>query len=306
MSVYPKRLLPGEPVFLHVRVPCRRPRRPMMRILLEHPGGDTVLVHAFQPLVLPMVPETPGEEAPPTHGLRRTSPVYLAARHLVGADGDSDAMVEIIRTTQQSVHFHHALDTGADWALGRYRIHLEMRSDGRVRGSDTAREAWFALERLSLQSVGRSGDTGTAVVRNHGPLPVPARVCGLGRGEMWSRDVRLPPGDTELAFRGRPAWLLYSDDRQSLLLGDARSPHSLRNEALAWSDRPDTGTVLVHGARTDAPGWTLEGKARDLWLRADGLVQRDELRTAEDARAYDELHAQGLILEIPASTGAGA
>ncbi|MGH8032264.1 MAG: hypothetical protein ACREO8_07850 [Luteimonas sp.] len=299
MSVYPKRVVPGEPVFIHVRIKSRIPRRPLMRVLLENPSGSIRPLTQFQPFVFPApMPDTTDTSGHP-ESLRRTSPVYLAARHLIGGDGDLDSMAAMIEKMQESVHFHHIHHTGEDWPLGRYRIHLEMRSNGVVWPSDTAKEAFFHLERVKLRDVkpGRSG--GVATVENLSPHPVPARLCSIGAKTMWNRGLLLPPGVSKLRYKGRQGYLLYSDDRQVLPLTPAGSPHCLRNEAYTWRDAAGEDTVSIYGADARAPGWTLTGASRQTWLRANGLIQRRELRQPADAREYDALVREGLLLEIP-------
>ena len=143
MSVFPKRVVAGEQVIVHVRAKAQRICRPKMRVLLERPCGATVLMNEFHPLIFP-IPRAPvGASEDDAVGMRRVSPVYLLARQLVGKDGDLDSMQASIRKMQTSSHFQFAWRIGSDWAPGKYRVHIEMRCDGVVLSSDTLSEAYF-------------------------------------------------------------------------------------------------------------------------------------------------------------------
>ena len=295
MSIYPKRIIPGESVFVHVRVKSPMLGRPLVCIHLEDPRGDRRLIKEFKPIIFPIRTETANNAV--SDELRRVEPVYLSARHMVGNNGSIDAMLEGLRKMLTSVHFHFHHPMPSNCIPGRYMIHIEMRIGGQVFSSDTAKDAYFFVDSLRLKTSKLTKYGGKSVVVNEGPLAVPAIVAGVDYNEMSTDKVMLDPGHNEIEFNGKLGFLRYSEDRHTIRLSSSDAPFCVRDESLAWSICSKTRNILIFGRESSTPGWELSGKCKEIWIAASGLVLRDEIRSPENADSYDEMLAQGLLLE---------
>lgn len=298
MSVYPKRLRQGETLYVHVRVRSVIPRRPLIRVHLEDPTGARTEIGHFHPWIFPAADDTAIEPASLPGSLQRVSPVYLLARHLTGPDGDAGSMLAMLEKTRSSTHFHLHHTLADDAPLGRYQVHIEMRSNGRVWGSDTASDAYFHVESVQRMEQPPGAVGGRALLLNPGPVVVPACVVSIDDDTLWRRGTELNPGPNVVNFRGARGYILYSDERHVLALHPTEELFCMRNEALAWRDDPDQDSVWIHGESSDVQGWALSGPSRRIWKAANGMTGRSLLRTPAQSREYDAMLAEGLLLEI--------
>ncbi|MBK0024538.1 hypothetical protein IAE57_00015 [Stenotrophomonas sp. S48] len=207
-------------------------------------------------------------------------------------------MLAILEKTRSSTHFHLSHTLADDAPLGRYQVHIEMRSNARVWCSDTASDAYFHVESLQRMDDPQGATGGRALLLNPGPVVVPACVVSIDDGTLWRRGVELSPGTNVVSFRGARGYVLYSDERHVLSLHHAEEPLCIRNEALAWRDDPDQDSVWIHGESSDAQGWALSGSSRRIWKAANGMIGRSALRIPAQSREYDAMLAEGLLLEI--------
>jgi len=299
MSVYPKRILAGESIFVHTRASVRSPGMAFIRVLLEDPSGAMVTINEHRPTLFPATADRNAHGVTLEPEMRRVHPVYLAARHLVGVDGDIDSMLASLFKTRDSVHFHCAHPLADDAVPGKYRIHIEMRSRGRLLTSDTAKDAFFFVDKVSIREPRQSARGGGAIVINHAPHRTPARIVGMGARFMWAREIVLDPGENRVRFQGRRGFLVHGEGRHVWPLVHEGAKHAVRNEMLPWHVCPSSGDVLVHGHAPDEEGHVLTGKAKEVWILATGLSSREELVSVAGPSMYRRMVDDGLILEVP-------
>ena len=120
------------------------------------------------------------------------------ARH--GAP-DSGGLVRSLTGLGAGVHWyvHRAVPEGA--ALGRYRVEVEVWTDGECSRDDD----WFFVERLEPLGWAWAGERYLVTIRNPSPEPVPARLHELDRARspqsLCIRPLCIPALTTYCASR---------------------------------------------------------------------------------------------------------
>jgi hypothetical protein len=232
-------------------------------------------------------------------GLAKSTPLLMLGDLLGGSE---DLFAALARFTG-GLHCYATYKLPASAQPGRYRVSLEVVTDGVATGSRTEEYDHFFVEDLRLVgAVARRGRR-VARVRNRSPEPVPAHLVDVvaaasGRPRYLERTIELAPrAISEIPLESATALLFYGEYREILVLGGGRGAFCVRNPRLQW--REGRGTIHVIAADS-AEGAELDGPARQIWLRAGGFVRRDEVRNRANSKTYDEMLRRRLILEIAA------
>jgi hypothetical protein len=300
MSIFPRHVVPGQATTIHLRVAVTSPCFPLARVSIRAPDGGVVFQDSR--LLLGCLPAPATECAPPgsqqcSEGMSESPPLLLLAQHLSADTGDCAELIAFLRGMAHSLHTYWHFRVPDDAALGCYPVELGVSVDGQLSSSATASNDRIFVERLELEDCAPASGGVSARIRNGSPHPVRARLHELSRGPAGLRAniqaIELPAlATTTLRAGGERAFLSYAEGGGQLWLTAGGAGVVIRDPSCAWLRSKDERVVVTH--RVSRRSFTLSGRPRDIWLRADGIAQRAELE-ALDATAFGALLGAGLL-----------
>ena len=301
VSIFPKKLKPGGTVTLHRRAHAKAPAWYHLRHSILFPDGNEVSLGEGPFFCCPQ----PG--APEEHELLKQSdhifqapPLLMASRYLESESRNQDFFLDALVGLRDASHFYSTYTLPSDSPLGRYRYKLEFLVNGVVRESATADADFFFVEKLELENVVYAGLSREATVLNPSPEPVVAVFHEYhDEGGTMQSSRRL----VEMAAHGRKqfsftgfATLSYLGGTETLFLKAEEDPLCLRNPAYRTLKKSNSEAYAFDSSQEVA--YEFRGLAAAIWTRADGFHTRAMLRTSENESAYDELKAQGHLVEL--------
>jgi hypothetical protein len=304
MSIFPKRTAQGRTITIHVRAQLSRLGVADLRLSVTDPAGVTTIVRQEQVLLFPR-PDQPDVEgdARLALGLYREPPLLLVSQLVDGyLKGRSEKFQDFYRIINRNIHFYSACSLPGNAIPGRYQVALEILSGGRQIAAESARTEHFFVDRVRRVSVEPSRTGTTAYVENESAERTPVRIVEPVDDERMTSRIMVLPGRSVVPIHisREKAFLFYAEDSEWIFVGPLASPLCVRNQTLIPVIGAEAGTMYL--ARDPAEeGYALSGAAKEIWDKAGGLAQRDELRTAENAAIYDELVRTGILAEVPTS-----
>jgi hypothetical protein len=275
VSVYPKRNAPGDKIGLHNRVKLTKPGKPTIVTNVFDPFGRSVYSREFAPTIFPTSLSSENAVTAATNNkveIERVHSVYLTARHLIGNDGNFNAMVSNLRKLGSSVHFHEFMELSLDCEPGKYTVKTHMYFNGDVVASDTVGDDFFYVDCLRACLLETDGSQTSIEVTNLGSEIVPARIILLRNEQTFAKRLAFGPGKTTIENIEGQATLVYCEGRKVISLIQAGSAVFVRNHRLPWTECKTTSDILIY-AEQGSVGWKLNGTARELWLSADGVSE---------------------------------
>ncbi|MDJ0841333.1 MAG: hypothetical protein QNK37_32785 [Acidobacteriota bacterium] len=300
MSIFPKKARRGDRVTIHHAMLAQKVKEfvfPYVRLGVKDPAGDWTPLFEGHLMKMPKVSPTVSEPGA-SGNLRRSLPIHVLAGYL-STGSKRQQLTEILEGIPDAVHRYFVYEVPADARPGRYEVISELYVNGRKRLSGTRDEDFFFVEELTVNSVESHGDGWRVRVTNLSQEPVQVALAAYGQDDFQMR-IHTIPGDVEtsLAYDQAETFLVWSEGRVVQPLFDRSEPLCLRNQRYTvFRDKEDADAVFIMDAETE-DGFRLEGRARSLMLAADGKTTRSRLRTGETEEIYDELVANGLIVEI--------
>ncbi|WP_315814859.1 hypothetical protein [Paraflavitalea speifideaquila] len=149
-----------------------------------------------------------------------------------------------------------------------------------------------------------SHSPGEIIIHNPGPEPVPAKLITYASGRYQQPEAidvcYIEAGDKRhITTTAKSIFLVYSEERIIIPLHTGQQPRALRNQQHHALYKEEAGEAVTYILpRAGEIAWRLTGVQRAFWELADGMTGAEQLR-ATDSNAYDEMLAQGLIIEIP-------
>jgi hypothetical protein len=306
VSIFPRRVVPGGAVTLHVAMRSPPVQFGHLRVSVRDPRGRVAVVSECPFLSVPSVGRRAAKRLAIAPGVLEVPPLVLVADRLRGdLDGGDTDLLSTLQAMTASTHRYATYDVPADALPGRYFMVAEVFADGRRAISQSAPSDCFVVESLRLAGMRGRGRRRAALVDNPSTEPVPAKLCELrDRGAhivCTSRMVVLPADrQTEIPCARTATFLFYAGDRAWLSLRDRGAPLCVRNPRCAWVVREDGVDEVYVRHPGEERIHVLRGPAKAVWDAANGLLGRDELRRGARTRAYDLLVRRGLIHELAA------
>ena len=309
MSIFPKRLTPGNSVTFHARFPTTSatetlhiPRFPLLRASCRSPDGETFLVSQWQPCIQMRAEDRIDRPVASPPGIRAGNPLLATVDHLMPAGGKPrERLAHELREIASSAHFYHQIVVPAGAALGRWETQLETWLDGHYGESQNA----FWVEFIEVQHVTANDDTLRVILHNESPEPTPARMvrADAQEGQVEHRTIVIPGRKTlEIVVDWPKAHLLFAGGTSVIPLGRPGDAYCLRNPAIPWlGDLENRTASLFLGSLALKPedGVLLQDEAFGIWIQSDGSTLSSEIRTTSNARTYAAMIERELIQELP-------
>lgn len=235
--------------------------------------------------------------------LKKSNPLIMLASYLRGG-ANKEMLVDILTNIQNGRHFYFTYEVAQDGPLGKYVLLSEVHSEGQTWYSKTAKDDFFFIEKVSLTHTEVNAHGGTTCVVNHSPEPVSIRVCEYSYSESPAATKNLIheiPGHGEkvIRFSSPATCILYNEERITLPVVNDGDKLVVRNQNLLQLPVKVFGENVTYAwnKQTDET-FELEGAAKAVWEKANGLHTRQVIRTGEAVEIYDELLQKGMIKEL--------
>lgn len=306
MSIFPKRAAPGETVTIHWNFNTAHltdvHNCPWVRIGVQAPDGTITML--FEDHVLGL-PDPPQEEEQELAGkqlkyLNKSLPLLIISDYLSG-QLKRERLIEILQNIQSGRHYYFTYQLPENAPLGKYTLISEVHSGGEIRKSKTAADDFFLVEKVTLRELVESNGSSHAVVINHSPEKTPVKIVNcqpLTTGKMKTRvDVfEMDGGEEKSVSLATPlVFLLYNEERKVVPLTKHAPDFLLRNQQILEMNRADGKTYLMK--KDSEEGYALSQPAKDLWNKANGLLNLDGL-SKQELEAYKALKSENLISTI--------
>jgi hypothetical protein len=294
MSIFPKRIGPGETVTIHLNIFARHKEKiifPYIRSVIHTPTGkEALLFDGYTPCF-------PASGTEPN--LNKEFPFLLIANQT--RFKSEDEVNDIITRIASGTHYYFQYTLPPDAEPGKYEVETELWIDGIDIKSTTNSEDFFHVEKIDLLETVNHTDQRKARIINHSPEPMPARLIKVRHaGSCESSTLQLAPLTvTEIFFRER-AFLLYNEERKCLSLDPLHDQLLIRNQK--WFSKEATeevqrSTYAMHADNGEVV--ILTGKTKELWDNADKGI---DMATPEDKEFIKEMRKAGLLDYVKLST----
>lgn len=309
MSIFPKRTVRGKGITIHWNFNTAHLKGthifPFVRIGVKLPDGKIEMLHEGNILALP---DATGEsnnniEKSPYKYLNKNTPLLVLAEYLSGAS-KKEVLVDILSAIQAGRHYYFQYPVPPEAPLGKYTLISEVHSNGEVRYSKTAEEDYFFVEQLSIEGIEKCEGQYTATVFNESPEKIPVKIvqCIYRNKELTTEmDVlELPPlKKTAIHYKSKNTFLIYNEEREIRSLASEGGIFPLRNQRCLSLEKGENMESSIYVLPKDSDvSFKLEGIARDIWQKADGLSTRKYTDDPDYRKMYDEMIQNGLIEEM--------
>jgi hypothetical protein len=306
MSIFPKRTVAGNSVTIHwnLHAPMDQatPLCPLIRIGIIDPAGQLTMLFEGHVLVMPgtgLPAPTYLEQENKLLYLNKHTPLLLLASFLSGGQ-PREKLVQVLGNIQAGRHYYFTWMVPPDALPGKYQLLSEVHINGSVKYSGTAKDDFFYVEQVtaSVDAQGR------VTINNHSAEPVPVKLVHYAPGQHTSpldiQVLEIPaaghyevdPGDRELL-------LVYNEERIVLMLHGLGQKRCVRNQQFPWCSKQEGGEDVIYVLPKEGEtGYRLTGVQQQLWMAADGMSTRQQLRHSNNSALYDEMVANRLIEEI--------
>ena len=304
MSIFPKRTVRGKTVTIHWNFNTAHLKEaaicPLVRIGVIDPNGNTTMLIEKHLLALPAVEINQTSEQPLF--LNKNLPLLIIADYLSGR-AKKEVLVDILQNIQSGRHYYFSYEIPKDAPLGKYTLLSEVYNGGKRRLSKTAADDFFFVEEVSAQYLGESEKGHSALLYNHAEESVPVKIIDYCIGnKVMSQDLQvfeLGANEEKIVYFQYPdSYLSYNEERvlMPLTKPNATAWCIKNQQLLELSKNNGQEFFLLHPETNET--YTLSAEQASLWLLADGMHYREELRTEALAKIYDDMLALGLIQEI--------
>jgi len=309
MSIFPKRTIPGSQVTIHwnLSVPPQLQQHscPFVRIGVTDPAGNTTMLLEEYIPVLPSVGSTlPVEDTGEKSllYLNKNTPLLLLAAYLSGRR-QREKLVEILQNIQSGRHYYFTYPVPADARPGKYTLLSEIHVDGITKYSGTAADDFFLVEKIGVENMVQAGLPLVALITNYSPETTPIKILRYQPGRpVLPADVQVIelPGNSsrEVVVTSPDLFLCYNEERVLVPLYALQQSRSIRNQQLLYTCKKENEEEVVYVLhKEEDTGYRLTGQQREIWLKADGLISREQI-VAGNEDVYNEMLASGLIIEL--------
>jgi hypothetical protein len=306
MSLFPRHLVEGQILSIHLRLSPCEPCFPLLQLRIEDPSGRTVLQSWQQQATwAPLVNTSSHSPTALLPGIYEVPPLLMVADYLRQEVRNQAALVGLLQDIGHSRHWYtHWTIPGAAMA-GKYEVKVSAWLDGREYPSPTAADDHFFVERLFVDSVERTSAGLTAHIRNDSPentkilIHRAARANNSADGRDLCGEVhkQVLPGNavSALILASESTIVTYAEGSTRLWLQPPEDRPYIRHHACAWAYTHDDA-VAIACHRTNKT-YALSGSAKQIWLAADGLTPSSLLR-ALNLPAVEQLLRLELLLPV--------
>lgn len=234
-----------------------------------------------------------------TNDHKKQTPLLVLASYLATPQ-QREKLIEILTNIQNGRHYYFTWQVPTDAVPGKYTLLSEMYIDGTVKHSGTASEDFFYIEQLNIGVHAK----GEVLIHNPGPEPVPAKlIYYLANNHQHPESIEvfyIAPGEHRAVnTAGKSVFLVYNEERITIPLHTWQQPRVLRNQQHLFLQKEKEGELLSYVLpREGETAWRLSEQQWKIWQAADGMGNAAMVREKHSA-GYDEMIAQGLIVEIP-------
>jgi hypothetical protein len=306
MSIFPKRTIPGQNVTIHwnLHAPALSGEHlyPFVRIGVRDPRGNTIMLFEGHIPVLPSIGAPVSTDAANENTLlylNKNTPLLVLASYLSGRQ-KRERLIKLLENIQSGRHHYFTYPVPADALPGKYSLLSEIHIDGITKYSGTAEEDFFYVESINIDvSVPQ-----TAMLTNLSPELLPIKILFYEAGRaIQSSDVQvfeLKGNESKpISLDAGNMYLCYNEERIIIPLSSPAATHSIRNQQLLTLHKKEETEEAVYVMHKDEDiSFRLTGVTKEIWLKADGLITRQTLRTENQQNEYDEMLANKLIIEI--------
>lgn len=306
MSIFPKRTIPGSTVTIHWNFNTAHLKDiavcPFVRIGVIDPQGKITMLAEKHFLALPAIqPSSTGTDQQLQY-LNKNLPLLVMADYLSGMH-KKEVLVDILQNIQSGKHYYFTYPVPDNAILGKYTLLSEVYSGGACRLSKTAPDDFFYVEKLSVTPGSKTEAGYYAEIVNHSPEKTPVKIVDYKPGNL------ITPGCLQVfelkEFEKRTvrvqyphSYLSYNEEREMLpLTYTLADPPCIRNQQLLELNKHNSNEIFLLSRDSDHT-YKLTGIEAGIWLLADGVHRRSDIRTKDCADAYDSMMASGLIREL--------
>jgi len=304
MSIFPKRITPGETVTIHWNFNTANlidfHVLPWVKIGVRSPHEKVTILFEDHVLGLPDEPKDLKTEEPRLKYLNKNVPLLLLADYLSGKH-KKEKLIEILENIQSGRHYYFSYKVPENAPLGKYKLISEMYINGELKFSKTAADDFFLVEKVLFKGMYRSGNKNKAVIVNHSPETTPVKIVGCTPLDSGKIKTTVNVFEIEALEEKRVRlyaplnFLLYNEERKVTPLQEGSRDYLLRNQQVLELNKNDGNIYLLK--KHSEEGYQLTEPAKALWRKSDGLLNKNNL-SAQELEAYHELMAEGLIKEI--------
>lgn len=301
MSIFPKRTIPGKTVTIHWNFNTSHLNGahlyPLVKIGVKDPKGNITML--FQDHVIAFPDQKEGKKEPhqKLKYLNKNIPLLVLADYLEGPC-KREKLVEILNNIQSGRHYYFTYAVPDDAPLGKYSLISEVHNNGNVKYSKTRLDDHFWVEKVSLVNLMGKGSERTAVVCNHSEEPTPVKIvsCSIdanGNMETKMEAFEMSPKDSKsISISEEKAFLLYNEEREIVVLTEESPTYLIKNHEILSISKKNGSDCLIE-KEGDGAYW-LSPEAKDLWDKADGLLNKNNL-SEKEKMVFQEMEEQGLI-----------
>ena len=308
MSIFPKRTIAGSNVTIHwnfnTTAIIGEHLCPFVSIGVIDPLGNITMLLEEYVLVLPSITkERYGDpNKNPTTFLEKNIPLMLLADYLSGRQ-KREKLVEILENIQSGRHSYFTYVVPENAVPGKYKLLSEVHIDGVTKYSRTAEEDFFYVEKITITSDDKVG-TSNIMITNHSPEPSPVKIISYQPGcTITNADIQILElsgnESKKISNSGKQQFLSYNEERIIIPLHDLEGRRCVRNQQLLSTNKKLENDELIYVMHKEKElGFKLTGATKDIWMKADGITTKEDIRTESNYEAYDEMIANQLIFEI--------
>ncbi|MBV8326815.1 hypothetical protein [Chryseobacterium sp.] len=298
MSIFPKRTIPGKTVTIHWAIALESekniPQFPLIRLGVQSPDGSIVSLCDQHIMLLPEPKKEQREkkEIRMSNNLPRNTPLLILADYLSGKK-KKEKLVEMLKHIHFSRHFYFQYSLAEDALPGKYKLISEIYLEGECYTSRTAEEDFFYVDKIRT-----TYDNGKIRIHNLSPEICPVKIISCSQALAVNNIYDIQPMESiQVSDHPETQYLLYNEERETILLTRGNTNRILRNQTLQNFEKIENGSLKIYvlfPENDDA--FTLEENYARIWQMADGTLNGNTLKNI-DQEAFNSMMEAHLIYE---------